>query len=69
MEHDCDAVVNSAGLAALAPWGTSDLPDIVRAVVDATKEVGIDRKAPLRAWFMAGLGILQYPGSDTLLSS
>jgi nucleoside-diphosphate-sugar epimerase len=69
LENNCDAIINSAGVAALPPWGTSDLPEIVRAVVEAVKEAGIERKSPLRVWLMAGLGVLQFPGSDTLLSS
>ncbi len=39
LEAGCDAVVNTAGLAALAPWGRSELPAILYAVVDAAREV------------------------------
>jgi nucleoside-diphosphate-sugar epimerase len=69
LDTGCDAVVNTAGLAALPPWGSSDLPLIFRAVVDAIREAGEDRKAPLRAWFLGGLGVLQVPGTETMLSS
>lgn len=69
LDHNCDAVVNSAGVAAMAPWGKSDLPAIFRAVVDATQQVGLDRKKPLRAWFLGGMGVLYYPGSKTMLST
>ncbi|KIW90462.1 uncharacterized protein Z519_09108 [Cladophialophora bantiana CBS 173.52] len=69
LDAGCDAVVNTAGLAALPPWGKSDLPKIFRAVVDAAREAGAERKKPLRAWLLAGLGALYFPGSETLLSN
>ena len=69
LDANCDAVVNTAGLAALAPWGKSELPAIVHAVVDGVREAGLERKKPLRAWFLAGLGILHYPGSDKMFSN
>lgn len=69
LNANCDAVVNTAGLAALPPWGNSELPAIFRAVLDAIRGAGVDRKNPLRAWFMAGLGVLCYPGSESMLSN
>lgn len=69
VDNGCDAVVNTAGLAALPPWGKSDLPQIFHAVVDAAREAGVERKKPLRAWLLAGLGVLQFPGTETLLSN
>ncbi|EXJ77986.1 hypothetical protein A1O3_09145 [Capronia epimyces CBS 606.96] len=69
LDASCDAVVNTAGLAALPPWGHSELPAIFHAVVDAVREAGVDRKKPLRAWFLAGLGVLYYPGSESMLSN
>jgi uncharacterized protein YbjT (DUF2867 family) len=64
----CDAVVNTAGLAAMAPWGKSELPVIFHAVLDAVREAGAERNKPLRAWFLAGLSILKCPGTDSMLS-
>ena len=69
LDAKCDAVVNTAGLAALPPWGKSDLPAIFRAVLDAVREAGAERRKPLRVWFLAGLGVLHYPGSETMLSN
>ena len=69
LDANCDAVVNTAGLAAMPPWGKSELPAIFRAVLDAVREAGVERKKPLRAWFLAGLGVLYYPGSETMLSN
>ena len=69
LDASCDAVVNSAGLAALPPWGKSELPAIFHAVLDAVREAGLERKKPLRSWFLAGLGVLYYPGSESMLSN
>ena len=68
LDNACDAVVNTAGLAAMAPWGSSDLPKIFRAVFNAVLEAGSERGKPLRAWFLGGLGVLTFPGSETMLS-
>jgi hypothetical protein len=68
LDASCDAVVNTAGLAALPPWGKSELPAIFHAVLDVAREAGLDRKKPLRAWFLAGLGVLHYPGLESMIS-
>ena len=67
LDNRCDAIVNTAGLAAVAPWSKSDLPTIVRAVVDAAQDVGAERGAPLRAWILGGMGALVCPGTESLL--
>jgi len=69
LDAGCDAVVNTAGLAALPPWGKGDLPTIFRAVLEGVREAGADRKKPLRTWFLGGLGVLYYPGSQSMLSN
>lgn len=69
LDANCDAVVNTAGLAALPPWGKSELPAIFHAVLDAVQEAGLDKKKSLRVWFLAGLGVLYYPGSESMLSN
>jgi uncharacterized protein YbjT (DUF2867 family) len=69
LDNGCDAVVNTAGLAALPPWGKSDLPVIFRAVVDGVRQAGSERQKPLRTWLLAGLGVLHFPGTDTMLSN
>jgi nucleoside-diphosphate-sugar epimerase len=68
LDTSCDAVVNTAGVAALAPWGKSELPAIFKAVLEAVQEAGLERSKPLRTWFLAGLGVLQFPGSESMLS-
>lgn len=67
IESNCDAVVNTAGVAALAPWAKSDLPKIFRAVLDAAGEARAERRFPLRVWFLGGQGVLLYPGTQTML--
>lgn len=69
LDNGCDAVVNAAGLAAMAPWGSSDLPEIFRVVLDAVREAGQERGKPLRVWFMGGMSVLEFPGTDTMLMS
>lgn len=64
-----DAVVNTAGVAALPPWGKSDLPEIFRAVLNAVREAGKERGSPLRAWFLGGAGVLNYPGTESMMSN
>ncbi|KAJ5102688.1 hypothetical protein N7532_003217 [Penicillium argentinense] len=66
-KHQCDAIVNTAGLAAMAPWGKSDLPTIVDAVIAAALEIGQERQSPLRVWFLGGLGLLDQPQTKYLL--
>lgn len=58
LEHNCDALVNTAGIARMAPWGKSSLVDIFPAVLEAAIQAGKERGAPLRAWFMGGLSTL-----------
>lgn len=69
LDSDCDAVVNSAGLAAIAPWNHSDLPVIFASVLKGVKDAGADRHKPLRVWFLGGTGVLNYPGTETMLSN
>ncbi|KAI1269180.1 hypothetical protein F5Y18DRAFT_178467 [Xylariaceae sp. FL1019] len=68
LSTDCDAVVSAAGLAAVAPWGKSDLPTIFRAVVEGVRDAAIERKKPLRTWMMGGQSVLYYPGTESMLS-
>ena len=59
------------------PWGTSELPAIVRAVVTAAVEAGREREkrkemeigegkgrgTVIRAWFLGGFGVIDMPGT------
>ncbi|KAK9366159.1 hypothetical protein V1509DRAFT_301479 [Lipomyces kononenkoae] len=66
VDHDCDAVVNTAGVAALMPWNSSDLPEIVGTVVKAAKEVHQLRQKPLRVWILGGMGLMDVPGTNSM---
>ena len=69
--HDCDAVVNAAGLAGVFAR-TPQFPAIFAAVVQATVEAGGERqrrgRRPLRVWFLSGFGVLDLPGSKHRLT-
>ncbi|KAJ5311061.1 hypothetical protein N7476_006921 [Penicillium atrosanguineum] len=66
-QNRCDAIVNTAGLAAMAPWGKSDLPDIVEAVTTAALEAGQERGSPLRVWYLGGQSILDIPTKKCMI--
>jgi nucleoside-diphosphate-sugar epimerase len=68
LDTNCDAVINTAGLSAVAPWSHTDLPEIFRSVVNGIKDAGEKKGKPLRAWFLGGQGVLKYPGSEYMLS-
>jgi nucleoside-diphosphate-sugar epimerase len=68
LDHDCDAAINCAGLAAMAPWSKSDLPEIFAAVLKGVQQAGTQKSRPLRAWFLGGMGALNFPGTDNMLS-
>ena len=67
LDNNCDAVVNTAGIAAMAPWGKSDLPVIFHAVVSAAREAGLAKGKPLRTWFLGGMSVLDLPGTESML--
>ncbi|CAF9913113.1 hypothetical protein IMSHALPRED_000915 [Imshaugia aleurites] len=64
VQHECDALVNSAGLAAVLPWSKPQMQEIIKAAatgaVDASKELN----RPIRAWFLGGMSILDVPGME-----
>lgn len=64
VEHECDKLINSAGLASVLPWSKPQMQEIIKAVatgaVDASNELG----RPIRAWFLGGMSILDFPGME-----
>jgi nucleoside-diphosphate-sugar epimerase len=68
LDNNCDAVVNTAGLAAMAPWSSTDLPIIFGTVVQAIRDAGTARKKAVRAWFLAGIGVMGLPQTNWMLS-
>ncbi len=64
IEHDCRTIINSSGLAAVMPWSKPQMQEIIQAVatgaVDASKELN----RPIRAWFLGGMTVLDFPGME-----
>jgi len=69
LTHNCDAVVNAAGLAPMTGFRShGELPAIFAAVVQAAREAGQERGgAPIRCWLMSGFGMLDSPKKPYLL--
>lgn len=67
LDSKCEAVVTAAGVAAAAPWGSSDLPKIFRSIAEAVQQAGAERKQPLRVWFLSGMSVLQVPGTKNMM--
>ena len=61
-QHACDAIMNTAGNR-ITDGGEQILHQIATAVSSAAIRVGESRGKPLRAWFIGGLGSLEYPGT------
>jgi putative NADH-flavin reductase len=61
-QHACDAIMNTAGNR-IMDGGEQVLYKIATAVSSAAVRVGESRGKPLRAWFIGGLGSLEYPGT------
>ena len=64
VEHDCDTIINSAGLAAILPWSAPQMQGIVKAVAIGAIEAGKKLNRPVRAWFLGGMTVLDFPGID-----
>lgn len=69
LSHNCDAVVNAAGLAAMTGWtAQGEFPAIFAAVVQAAVEAGRERGGvPVRCWLMSGFSLLNSPKKPYLL--
>jgi nucleoside-diphosphate-sugar epimerase len=69
LSHNCDAVVNAAGVASMTGLTSQgEFGAIFAAVVQATIEAGRERgSAPLRCWLMSGFAILDSPKLPYLL--
>lgn len=68
MKHNCNALICAAGMVVLNPWGKATLPRISEAAADAVILAAQERGGkPLRCWFLAGMSLLDYPGSTYFL--
>ena len=68
IQKECDAIVSAAGVAAMAPWKSSELPKIFKAVFEGVKAAAAERGSSLRVWLMGGMSVLHYPGTNSILS-
>jgi uncharacterized protein YbjT (DUF2867 family) len=69
LSHNCDGVVNAAGLAAMTGLtAQGEFPAIFVAVVQAVVEAGWERGgAPIRCWLMSGFALLNSPKQPHLI--
>lgn len=61
LEHNCDTLINSAGLASVLPWSKPSMQEIIRAVANGAVEASKKLDHPIRAWFLGGMSILEFP--------
>ncbi|KAL8668972.1 MAG: hypothetical protein Q9168_006417 [Polycauliona sp. 1 TL-2023] len=64
LTHQCNALVNGAGLAAVFPWQAPQMQGIVQAVATAAVEASKKLGYPIRCWFLGGLTALDFPGRE-----
>ena len=62
VHNRCEALVNGAGLAAVLPWEAPRMQGIIQAVATAAVEASKEMGKPIRAWFLGGMPVLEYPG-------
>ncbi|MCJ1290233.1 hypothetical protein MMC34_001769 [Xylographa carneopallida] len=62
--HRCDALVNSAGLAAVLPWQAPRMQGIISAISTAAVKASKELRYPIRAWFLGGLVAMDVPGTN-----
>ncbi|MCJ1414161.1 hypothetical protein MMC32_000486 [Xylographa parallela] len=62
--HQCNAIINSAGLAAVLPWQAPRMQGIINAVSTAAVNASQELKYPIRAWILGGLGAMDLPGAN-----
>ena len=64
VSHRCEALVNSAGLAAVFPWQAPRMQGIINAVSTAAVNASKELKYPIRAWLLGGLMLMDIPGTN-----
>ncbi|KAI4265960.1 MAG: hypothetical protein L6R38_009055 [Xanthoria sp. 2 TBL-2021] len=62
LNNQCNALINSAGRAAIFPWEASKMQGIIQAVATAVVEASKKLGYPIRCWFLGGLTVLDFPG-------
>ncbi|MCJ1379340.1 hypothetical protein MMC17_002441 [Xylographa soralifera] len=64
VNYQCDALINSAGLAAILPWQAPRMQGIINAVSTAAVDASKELKYPIRGWFLGGLIAMDVPGTN-----
>lgn len=64
VEHRCDTLVNSAGQSSVLPWSAPRMQGIIKAAATGAVEASKELNRPIRAWFLGGMGVLDYPGME-----
>lgn len=64
LNNQCNALINSAGLAAPLPWQAPRMQVIVQAAANAAVEASRKLGYPIRCWFLGGMTVLDYPGKN-----
>ena len=59
--HDCDTIINSAGKGTVLPWSEPQMQGLVKAVATAAINASKELNRPIRAWFLGGISVLDYP--------
>ena len=62
VSNRCNAIVNTAGLAAVFPWQAPRMQGIIHAVTKAGVEASEIMGYSLRCWFLGGMTVLDLPG-------
>lgn len=64
IQHECDTLINTAGLGSVLPWTEPQMQDIIRAVATGAVNASKELNRPIRAWFMGGMTVLDFPGME-----
>lgn len=65
VQNSCDALIMSAGQAAIFPWQAPRLPQVVDPVAEAVSGASKALGRPVRCWFLGGLGLMDLPGTQS----
>ncbi|KAL8890087.1 MAG: hypothetical protein Q9215_002715 [Flavoplaca cf. flavocitrina] len=66
LNNQCNALINSAGMAAVFPWQAPQMQVIVQAVANAAVEASRKLGYPIRCWFLGGMTVFPFFTEHTL---
>ena len=64
VQHECDKLINTAGLGSVLPWTEPQMQGIIKAVATGAVNASKELNHPIRAWFMGGMSVLDIPGME-----